>query len=89
MFESVCQHNLREVSLPDIFPKIFNNDPVFIKSYVNRKVTVTADDGNVHVGIMVYPGCLKGLIIIIITLLTRDCLFGVREGSPVSTDPKH
>ena len=43
---------LREVSSPDILPKIFNNDPVFFKSYVNKKVTITTDDGNAHVGIV-------------------------------------
>jgi len=32
--------------------KIYTNDPVLFKSYVNKRVKITTDDGNVHTGIV-------------------------------------
>jgi hypothetical protein len=30
--------------------KIFTNDPILFKSYVNKKVTIITEDSNVHTG---------------------------------------
>ncbi|XP_001601860.1 gem-associated protein 6 [Nasonia vitripennis] len=32
--------------------KIYTNDPILFKSYVNEKVTITTEDSNVHTGIV-------------------------------------
>ncbi|XP_014238819.1 gem-associated protein 6-like [Trichogramma pretiosum] len=36
----------------NFLPKIYTNDPILFRSYVNKKVTLTTEDGNVHIGIV-------------------------------------
>ncbi|XP_011502635.1 PREDICTED: uncharacterized protein LOC105366027 isoform X2 [Ceratosolen solmsi marchali] len=33
-----------------ILHKIYTSDPILYKSYVNKKVTITTEDSNVHIG---------------------------------------